>query len=245
MTAPWDDLTPPPATGWWVRKDRVGRAEGEYEFAGTAEGKKYPKGTASGGYLFAGSAAGVRGPFDDFNRTNNTLNLGSAQWVARQNVMGINSNAAYPVTSGAASYATWANAMNGDDMYVEVTMGAGQGSGDKDMYLVLGANTTGQCLVLNIDRNNSQLFLFYKSSWASGLTANGGSGSHTISTGDVISFQRVGATMTTRQNGNVIDSSDDTQNCPRDSSHRLVGIGGYNVGGSVYDRFDRFYCATL
>lgn len=183
----------------------------------------------------------ISGLSDDFNRANNTSTIGT-DWTNRQNTLGINTNAAYVVTtSGGLSYATHNTAMTADDMEVSIVVGSLQGSGTDHILAVLGSNTTGESALGYF--TGTSAFILSQSDWAGtgqAVRATGSSFSYTV--GDTLSIRRVGNVYTIRKNGSTITSgtwTDSGSIVPRNGSHRIVGIGSINSSGN-YRRLDSF-----
>lgn len=204
---------------------------GTITWAGGVPGRGDAINIPSGTLSFTGGAPLVGSQyFDDFNRADSSSSLG-ANWTNRLNSMGIIGNAAYP-TSNSPAFATYNAAMVYDDMAVAVTLGVGAAGASK-LQLVIGANASGESASLDMN-GNGQWRIMTKSSWA-GETSRASVGGQTWNAGDSIVFGRIGNSYGVQLNTVGVpglfwvDSSNIT---PRDSSHRLWGIGGEQYLGN-------------
>lgn len=176
---------------------------------------------------------------DDFNRADSTTTLGS-NWTAQQGTMGINANGAYGAVPNTEPFATYVRGMIYDNMRVTVVPGTENGS--HRIYLVIGANTTGQCAILSLDSSGT-FTIGTKTSWASGIVTRASRIGQTIVVGATYTFTRNGNVYVANVNSGPIGAgltwTDGTDVIPRDSSHRLVGIGALNGTGALhYQRID-------
>jgi hypothetical protein len=179
---------------------------------------------------------------DDFNRANSTSSAGS-QWTNQSGVMGIDTNAAYPVTTGAWVQATNnTGPLSGDDFSVTATLGALVGSGIDYTELIGGTNSSGEGAIAIL--LGTALAIYTQTSWGLGGAASRATNSYTWATGDVIEFRRVGNVYTTWKNGVPTPTTwtDGIGALTRDSSHRLAGVGGF-AGSGAYRRIDAWTAA--
>lgn len=185
---------------------------------------------------------------DDFNRSNSTTSAGP-DWTNRLNTMGVESNAAYPVSIGvdADAMATHNTAMSVDDMQVDIVIGSVPFGIGSHVYAILGANTTGACAYLRVTPSGYAglpAAIYTKPDWATAGTQRDTSTSYvSFVSGDKLSIKRVGNVYTGLKNDSEITGlswTDSGNIVPRDSSHRLVGIGGFRdfeVGGPSVDGY--------
>jgi hypothetical protein len=200
----------------------------------------------AGSLTWTGQAGRVGAQYaDDFNRANSTTTLGS-NWTTRFATMGINANGAYGVGT-VEPFATYNKAMIYDDMRVSIVAGAESVVGTSHrLYIVLGANTTGECVVLDLDSGGG-FSIMTKNTWAGGLNSRAARFGQTIVVGDTYALERVGNVYTATHNGGPIGSglswTDNFTVQPRDASHRLVGIGALN--GANYQRIDSWSAENI
>lgn len=173
---------------------------------------------------------------DNFDRTDSSTSMGS-NWTNRTSVMGIISNTAYPVSG--TSIASWNTAMPADDVPLSVTLSALVGSIDI-IYMVLGADSAGTNIAYAA-YSGSSVSISTATSWSLSGNTTRASGSISMTAGDVMTFNRTGSTYSILKNGASTGISwiDGGAAQPRDSSHRLVGIGGFNTSGN-YRSLDNF-----
>lgn len=187
---------------------------------------------------------------DDFVRANSNTSAGP-NWTNRRNTVGVFGNAAYPATTDAPCLATYNSVMAGNDMRVDVTVGTSSGGGYAYyFYIILGANTAGQSVILSIAPLGLNYSYIYSkaSAWTDASTARATSTSaQTWSAGDLFTIKRVGNLYTALHNDVAIDGlawTDSGDLHPRDSSHRIVGMGGYETAG-VYTPLDAWAAYNL
>lgn len=165
---------------------------------------------------------------DDFNRADNA-SLG-AGWTDRNNTMGIDSNAAFPTTPSLYCTSTYNTVMGTNDMEVTVTIGSLFGASANATFVVLGANTSGESVVALWTEAASTLDILSMTGWdpSTGSTLQN-SATATFAPGDTLTLQRGGNVCTGLKNGSAISGSSWTDGgnvLPRDSSHRITGMGG-------------------
>jgi hypothetical protein len=185
------------------------------------------------------------GVSDDFNRANSTTSAGT-DWTNRNGVLGINSNAAYGVTSGSYNIASHGTVMDGDDFEITVTIGSVSSGSGSHITVIGGANSTGQSAV-GFWQPSGTCNIYTMTAWnMSGLTARATSSSGvTLATGDTLTLRRVGNVYTGLRNGSAIAGmtwTDSGTALPRDSARRIVGCGSHNSSGA-YRRIDSFEAA--
>ena len=187
--------------------------------------------TAGAGIPTTWLAGGGATYSDNFNRANSSTTIG-ASWTNRLNTCGIYGNGAYPVSGSATNIATYNTAMNADDVTVSSVMGAFYNGSYGQYYdapfLVLGANTTGQCAVAMFQYSQYigyTLYIYLCSAWGTwGVRASTTPSSWT--TGSTLSFRRVGNVYTASIGGvDQLSYTDTSNELPRDADHRLVGLG--------------------
>ena len=211
---------------------------GDGVLAGTLS-KKAPLTAAlagAGALSATATAAAVAYYFDDFERADNTSSLGT-NWTNGSNTVGINTGGAYNATT--TGWAYWNTPVPDDDMRVDITLGTLAGSSGQDVVMIaLGANTTGQRAALYWVGSAETLSIRSVPTWA-GTATTQASGSSTADTGDVLSLRRVGNVYTGYQNNVAVPGltwTDSTNVVPRDSSHRLIGLGCQGTSGANYRR---------
>ena len=172
------------------------------------------------------------GIFDDFNRANNDVSLGS-DWTNRLDVLGIVGNAASltALSGGGWNIASHNTPLESDDMEASVILG-GSNSG---VMLGLGFSEAGEgAFVYNAGDGN--YFLYQQTDWGSWSNISLDSGT-AATAGDKLTIRRVGNVysilLNDVQQGTWIDGAD---SIPRGSDHRLCQIGIYNTG--TYDSFE-------
>lgn len=182
---------------------------------------------------------------DDFNRADSTTSIGT-NWTNQQFTMGINGNAAYPFSQFVQCYATFTPIMTFDDMIVSITAGTLQAGGNDGVQIVLGANSTGECVVGSFLQGNPASIRSL-TAWASETSRATTAGNITYASGDVLSIERTGNVYTVKQNGSTIGLSwtDSGNIVPRNSTHRIVGLGANTAGGSGYRRIDAWSAQNI
>ena len=178
---------------------------------------------------------------DNFNRSNSTTTLGS-NWVAGFGTLGINSNAAYPVTVNTSNYeaARWVNPLNTDDQQVTLTVTAAVGT-DNPIVAILGSDSSGTCAVGSWFTTNAYIYTFtgLLGSTQAGTQRATASGQTTPVAGDTLSIKRVGNVYTLYHNGTQTLTWTDSSNVlTRGSSNRLVGFGIYQSATGNYRKID-------
>lgn len=181
---------------------------------------------------------------DDFNRTDSTAGLG-ASWTAKNGVLGIKTNRAYPVTASIYNTAAYGSAMATDDHQVSVVLGAKVGAGVEVIDLILGANSAGELAFAEWYTGGGVVIYTNPGSWnvGTGYVSRTSMASTTWTTGDTLAFKRVGNVYSCLLNGSAISGAtwtDIGNVVPRNSTHRLVGIGGVNGTGPTYRTCDSF-----
>lgn len=184
---------------------------------------------------------------DDFNRANNTSTLGS-NWTNGSGTytVGISSNTAatYNTPNWApAYYNTGLNFPTGDRV-VSAVLGTllGSTAANDYMALVIGANTTGECLVAQFNpaaggSGSGSLTLYTMSNWSLGsqVTRSTVTGL-TMTTGTGVSVKRIGNVYTAQIGGTDVSGSswtDSSNVLTRDSSHNRSGLMVRSVDGST------------
>jgi hypothetical protein len=165
---------------------------------------------------------------DDFHRTDSSASLGP-NWTNRLGVMGINSDQGYGYDAAwnMASYNTPASS---DDMEVEVTFGSPLGGAIDDVLVLLGCNTAGEG-IFAYAHGVGDLFIYTQTSWGNYTEQTAGTNG-TGGTGSVLTFRRVGDQYTVLLDGTTMITWIDSGGLvPRDTAHRLAGIGIYISGG--------------
>jgi hypothetical protein len=175
---------------------------------------------------------------DLFNRANSATAIGNG-WTPRANVLGINGNAAYPVTANVWDEASAPVVMGSNDMEVSITLGALTGSADYTVIL-LGMNAAGEGLFAFFN-GGAGVTLYYQGKWDTTGLANYATANIASQTaGDVFTIRRIGNAYSVYQNGNLVLPWVDSGNIiPRDANHRIVGIAGY-TDGTNYRAIDSF-----
>lgn len=171
---------------------------------------------------------------DDFNRANNNTSLGT-NWTNRLNALALISNNAQAGTANANCATTYNNPMNTDDMSVTLTIGAIQGAGAA-IWAVLGSDTAGTGAALYWDAATGLSIRSLSASFDASTGTVRGSSSTSFAANDTMTLRRVGNVYTAQKNGSNTGASwADAGIVPRDSSHRLVGCGGFrSTGGTNY-----------
>ena len=148
-----------------------------------------------------------------------------ASWTNRLGVMGIQTNMAYPVVDNQENIATYDPAMIYDDMRVSLVVGTSSGGLNDGLILVLGANTTGECVTARLD-NGGTWSLQTRTVWAS-PTTQASQILQSYTTGDVLSLERTSNVYVVKKNGasSGLTLNDTTNFIPRNASHRIVGVG--------------------
>lgn len=191
-------------------------------------------GTAAGDALVP--TMSIITPFlsDDFNRTNNASP--GASWTNRgvsPALLGITSNAAAPNIS-ASNYRfvmTGTTPAPGDDFEITAIVGT-VGANNPSLVITGGCNTSGEGVSAFISGAASGIQIVSHSAWPSAAaswstTNQGTAGTATVAAADAFTFKRVGSTITISKNGGgaLATWNDTTPTVPRDSSHRLGGVG--------------------
>jgi hypothetical protein len=188
--------------------------------------------------LLTRPATVASGLSDNFNRADSTSSPGP-QWTNQNGVMGIDTNTAYPVSTGIWVQASNNTPLAGDNASVTITLGSLVSSGSDYAEIVLGANSSGAGPVLIL--LGAALAIYTQTGWGlAGATARV-SNSYTWTTGDVIEFRRVGTVYTSYKNGVSTPTSwtDAGGAVTIGASNRIVGIGG-NSSGTSYRQIDAF-----
>lgn len=178
---------------------------------------------------------------DDFNRADSTTTLG-ANWTNQLNAVGINTNAAYPATASSFCLATHVTPLGGDDFQADIVLGTF--TVDREVTIIGGANSAGESAIAVILNGNAAASNIYtQTTWAGfpGTSRAVAGSAPSVTAGDTLSLKRVGNLYTVLKNGTLITGmswTDGGNVLPRDSSHRLVGVGARDISG--YRRIDSF-----
>jgi hypothetical protein len=166
---------------------------------------------------------------DNFNRANSTTSLG-AGWTNRSSNMGIYSNTAYCPGMYVLGAATYDTSLLTDNMSVSVT---GTGS-VYPMMGFLGCNTVGQGACIYV--TGTTVYIMYQDVWANiAVTYPVTNTAPANNNGDVFTLSRTGNVYTTKRNGVAFGSTwtDSGNIVPRNSTHRLCGVGAYGYGSGL------------
>lgn len=255
MTAPGTPIPRPSVVGWWVQKQGAMLAvEAQFEaFLKTNLQASLYVSTSLNAFLTSNVGASlaatvsrtaeiITGVLDNFNRANNST-LGS-NWTNRQGTWGITSNQAYPTGSDSTTHVTTFNtSLTNDNQTVNIIAGGVTSSPGDIILLYLGGNSTGQTVyAVWYNQTDGDLEIgTISSGWSySNATAQATLANYGLyTTGDRLTLKRIGNVYTLhKNNGASVLSWIDTANVvPRDSNHRIAGMGSYKDVGS-YRRID-------
>lgn len=166
---------------------------------------------------------------DGIVRANSTTSPGNG-WTNRNGVIGVISNALYPVPVTTWCEATAPVTMAQDDMEVSIVLGAFTGGGDYATIL-LGMSAAGEGIFAFFN-GGSGVTIYTQSLWdTTGLASQASAAVATSNVGDQWTVRRRGNTYTVFYNGGLVLTWPDSLNIiPRDANHRQVGVAQYTDG---------------
>lgn len=209
MTAPWESITIPPKTGWWVRKERVGTFEGTYSID---ELSNYGAGGIPQYYADTfDRAAGALGS-NWVNRLSQSLTIGndSSAWLN-------------DTTVGHIGVATYVNQLHTNDIRVW----GNARSLDATTDMVLGIGGSDKMCWVECYQNSFDIVTTPGWNFTSGAVTRA-TGTVTNNDWDLVSFERIGTTFKVRLGGETVLEWDDTGGyVPRDSNHHYAAMGVY------------------
>ena len=112
--------------------------------------------------------------------------------------------------------------------------------------ILLGCNSAGECVFVYSNVSDHTYVIGSNADWSIATwTEQARSSTYPWTAGDVFKVKRIGSTYTVYYNGaSIVNWTDSGNIVPRDSSHRLVGIGAYSPDGNGSRTIDSFSASS-